>query len=268
MSRIYALDMGSLCAWHYFAHPEEADGMLVALNVWLDEFTARFQPTHVVACFDGANNFRYKIDPEYKLNRKAKPKPEAFIEQLRKAPDLIAARGIHGVRVDTFEADDLLAFCAARFSDEAEVIVVSEDKDLFCLIGDNVKQFAPRDGHFYDAAKVLEKMSFPAWRMTDFLAMVGDTSDNIKGIKGIGEVTAKYVVQHTKTMAEAFRKAAAGEFKDLKPATQKRIAEGKDEFDHALKLVSLRFDIGIELSLTQCALRQELSELARDAEQS
>lgn len=252
MNRIYALDLGSLCAWLYFANPDGEIGMLVALEGWLDEFRDRFKPTHVVACFDGANNFRTKIDPEYKLNRKTKPKPENFVAQLRKAPDVVAAAGIHCLRRDTFEADDLLAHVVARFADdETEVIVVSEDKDLFCLVGDNVKQFAPRDGHFYDVAKVTEKMGIPPWRMTDYLAMVGDSSDNIKGIAKIGDVTAKYVIQHSRSMAEAFRKAERGEFADLKPATQKRLAEGRAEFEHALKLVSLQFYIGGDLDLEQ-----------------
>lgn len=251
MHRLYALDMGSLCAWHYFANPEGDIGMLVALEGWIDEFRDRFNPTHVVACFDAGNNFRNKIDPEYKLNRKTKPKPENFIAQLQKAPEVIEKAGIKSLRIDTLEADDLLAYVVARFADEeTEVIVISEDKDLSCLVGEHCRQFTPRDGHFFDVAKITDKMGFPPWRMTDFLAMVGDSSDNIKGIKGIGEVTAKYVIQNTRSMAEAFRKAAAGEFKDLKPATQKRLAEGREEYEHALKLVSLRFDLVPSEALT------------------
>ncbi len=255
MSRIYALDMGSLCGWHYFANPEGERGMLVALEGWIAEFVQKFKPSRVVACFDGANNFRNKIDPEYKLNRKTKPKPENFIAQLRQAEGVTTAAGIKSIRYEGYEADDLLAHVVAKFADEEnEVIVVSEDKDLMCLVGEHCRQFTPMRGEFYDEAKVLEKMGFPSWRMTDYLSMVGDSSDNIKGIKGIGEVTAKYVIQNTKTMNEAFRKAERGEFKDLKPATQKKLAEGRAEFEHAMKLVQLRFDVPVEINLEDCAI--------------
>jgi 5'-3' exonuclease len=231
--KLFALDMGSLCGWHYYANPDGDFGMLAALEGWLNELAQRFSPSHVVACFDGGNNFRNAIDPEYKIGRKTKPKPENFIAQLRKAPEIVQRLGFATARVDTFEADDLLATVVARFAEETEIVVVSEDKDLFCLVSDRVQQFAPRDGSFYDAAKVTEKLGIPAWRVPEYLAIAGDSSDGIKGIKGVGAVTAKYVIQNTRSTGEIFRKAAAGEFKDLKPATQKKLAEGRAEFDEA-----------------------------------
>ena len=255
MSRLWVLDMGSLCGWHYFANPDGDNGMLAALEGWLQEFAERFNPSHVVACFDAGNNFRNKIDPEYKLSRKTKPKPENFIAQLRQAPEAVAKRGIAVVRVDTFEADDLLASVVARFSDEIEITVVSEDKDLFCLVGERVQQFAPAHGVFYDEAKVIEKLGIPPWRVPDYLAIAGDSSDGIKGIKGVGEVTAKYAIQHTKSAAEIFRKAAAGAFVDLKKGTQAKLAAGRAEFDHAMELVRLRVDVPIPGELEAYTVR-------------
>lgn len=264
MIRCYAFDMGSLCAWCYFGgDTAKDDDMLHRLREYLFDFAARFEPTHVVMCFDAGNNFRQTIDPEYKAARRTKPKPENYVAQLRQAPAVVKELGFSSIRVDTFEADDCLATVVSDFSgQECEVIVVSTDKDCMALIGDHVKQFDPKEGRFYDAAAVLEKFGVDPHRLPDYLAMVGDSSDGIKGIPKVGKVTALTAMQQTRSMSELFRKAAAGQLSGLKPATQKLIADGRQAFDESAALVALRFDVPHGLTLEDLEVRTNESEAA------
>lgn len=244
MTRLYALDMGSLCGWCYFGNTDTDDGMLHALDGWLWEMRKKLNPSHVVACFDGANNFRKSIDPEYKLGRSAKP--ENFIAQLRLAPSITESHGIRGMRVDTMEADDCIASVASRLAGpECEVIIVSEDKDLMALVGDHVRQYSPKAGVFYDVAAVEAKHGVPPWRISDYLAMAGDSADNIPGIAGIGKKYAAEAIRQTHSMRELWRRASEGSLSNLKPATQAKIFAGRSEFEASLKLVALRIDLDI-----------------------
>jgi 5'-3' exonuclease len=244
--RLYVVDAGSLFGWCFFAHKDEPeDGGLKAVDNWLWNFRAQMKPTHLVMCLDAGNVRRTAIDPEYKLGRKTKPKPEGFIEQLRQLPDVMAASGVPCVRIDGEEADDVIASIVARHvSESCEVIVCSTDKDLTALVGENVRLYDPKptpsgECRFWDASGVVERMGVPPHRVPDLLAMWGDTADGVQGIKGIGETYAKAALQQTRSMSELFRKAAKGELQNLKPATQKLLAEGREQYEHALKLVTL-----------------------------
>lgn len=249
MTRLYAIDMGSVFSWQYFANEGIENGALKGIEHWFGKFREQLQPTHIVACLDGGSDRRKAIDPEYKLNRKAKPKPEDYLEQLRWMPGTLAKLGIMTMMMGGEEADDCLASVVARHADPAcEVIVCSSDKDLSALVSEHCQLYDPKPNaagecRFWDTAGVIERMGVPPWRVADLLAMMGDSSDGIKGIKGIGKDRALCALRQTKSMAELFRKAAAGKLADLGPATQKRIAEGKPEYEHALKLVQLRTDI-------------------------
>jgi DNA polymerase-1 len=249
--RLYVADFGSLFGWKYFAHREEDDGGLHGVANWFGAFCREMQPTHFVMCLDAGHERRKAVDAEYKLARKTKPKDDAMIDQLRRAPDFLGQVGVPMLRESGEEADDVVASVVTRYaSDEIETIVVSSDKDLGALVGDHCRQYDPKpdaDGvcKFWDVAGVTERLGVPPWRVGDFLAMAGDSSDGIKGIKGIGKVQAARAIQQTRSMAELFRKAAKGELVDLNPKSQAIIAAGRGEYDHALRLVTLRTDIAV-----------------------
>jgi 5'-3' exonuclease len=255
--RLYAWDMGSMCAWAYFGgDTEAADGMLHKLREYLYDFMERMQPTHMVMCFDSGNNFRQTIDPEYKAARRTKPKPENYVVQLRQAPDVVRELGLAVARVDTFEADDMLATVTTDFAGpDCQVVVCSRDKDCMALVGEHVQQFDPTDGRFYDEAAVLDKLGVPPHRVADFLAIAGDSSDGIRGIPGVGKVTALTALQQTRSMTELWRKATAGQLAGLKAATQQKLADGRAAYDEARKLVGLRYDVPHGLSLEDCRVK-------------
>ncbi len=247
MTRLYLLDCGSLCRPMYEATKTEHGGMLTALDSWLDNFTRRLQPTYALACFDCGDSGRKAIDSSYK-GKRPPPDPD-YVGQLLHARKVVNDHGIAFAWVPPFEADDVIASAIAQHSDSVDCIIVSEDKDLFALVsGLSVQQYAPQRGIFFDEAAVTERLVSP-WRVSDFLALAGDTADGIRGIAGIGKDTAIKAIKQTSSMAELFRKAAAKELVDISPARQKKIANGVDQYEHAMRLVKLRTDVPVPRNL-------------------
>lgn len=245
MTRLYVLDCGSLASWCFFADPDDARGMIKNLDAWLYDWKHRLSPTHAVACHDAGNSWRKVAEPEYKLGRK--PKPEHMIAQFREVPALMESHGIASWRVDTMEADDCIASVASQLaSEECEVIVVSEDKDLMALVGDNVRHYAPKAGVFRGAAECEEKFGVPIHRIQDLLAMWGDSADNIPGIKGIGQKKAVEAIRQTGSMKELWRRAREGTLANLNKGTQAIIAAGEPQYLASLALVKMRVDLPVQ----------------------
>lgn len=257
--RLYVIDCGSLAALHYFGAPGEPDAMLMGCSNWLDDFAEKLRPTHAVLCLDSPTSFRKALDPAYKSHRP--PMPEDYGPQLRRLPELFARHGITSIGQDGMEADDIIASMVARHGGgEHEIIIVSEDKDISALIfdADKVRQYTPRGGIFLDEQAAKAKYGFDAWRIPFYLALAGDTSDGIAGIKGVGPKTAISALLQTRSMPELFRKARAGELRFGRgdKAMNERIANGHDEYMRSMALVRLRYDCEVPADIEAFALKQ------------
>lgn len=256
--RLYLVDVSGVAHWKWHSSDKTTeDGMINGLRQWFYYFLSAYEPTFIAACFDGKNNWRK--DPtrgghcEYKANR---PKLDPLlVAQLDLVPDVIAEMGIKQLRHDGFEADDVIAtLCSRLADDETEVIIVSSDKDLAQLIGDNVKQYAPQPGkdgntRFYGASLATEKHGVPPHRMAEYLALVGDSSDNVAGIEGWGSVRARNAINQTRSWPELVRKARSNELEKITPKLQQFLVEHLDDFNVAHRLVSLRYDVPLEVEL-------------------
>lgn len=266
MIRIYLLDVNGLAHWQYHSTATDNAGNELELSVkverWWEEFRSKMKPSHVVACFDGRGNWRKEIFAEYKSARAAKPKDEAKLKALNEMPALFESLGAKTTYFNGFEADDVIATLCARFCDEAEVVTIATDKDMMQLVEQmdgGPTQYDPRPDKtgacvYYDAAKVEEKLGVPPHRVAELLAIMGDASDSVPGIEGIGRVQAINAIKQTKTAAEIFRKAAKHELANITPKNQDKIVAGREAFDLSLRLVSLRFDVPVELDLEDCAI--------------
>jgi DNA polymerase-1 len=158
------------------------------------------QPTHLGMAFDTKEKtFRHKMYTEYKANRP--PPPEDLIPQFALIHKLVEALGIRILVKPGYEADDLIG-TAARIAVEKghEVVVVTADKDMMQLVGDQVSMLdemrAARNGGeiMIDRQGVIEKFGVPPEHVIDVLALAGDKSDNVPGVPGIGEKTAAQLV--------------------------------------------------------------------------
>lgn len=171
-------------------------GALFGLTNSLFRIIAEMDPEHVVACFDRPEEtLRQQSHQEYKANREVPE--EDMITQIELSREMLQAYGVHTVEKAGYEADDLLGTLAvADAQGGQEVVVVSCDGDLLQLtVHPGVRVYFLRKGMadfvLYDEKEVEKKNGYPAARIIDYKGLAGDSSDNIKGVPGIGDTYAK-----------------------------------------------------------------------------
>lgn len=157
------------------------------------------KPQYLAVVFDSKTpTFRHKKYSDYKAKRQKMP--DDLQEQMPLIMEVISAFNIPIFLKDEYEADDIIGTLAKRYKDEVdEVIVISGDKDILQLVDDKIKVMATKKGAseivVYDKEGVKERFGVEPEKVIDVLALCGDTSDNIPGIKGIGEKTAIKLIQ-------------------------------------------------------------------------
>ena len=170
----------------------------------LMKFLRERRPSAVVLAFDaGPQSFRNEIYPEYKANRGAPPPDLA--PQFDLCVKAGEALGFATVLVPGFEADDILATLAARGEAAGrEIRVVTVDKDLCQLVTPKVQLLDPSRGTLTDVDGVKRRFGVAPERVPDWLALVGDTSDNIPGVPGVGARTATALLEHFDSLETIF----------------------------------------------------------------
>ena len=154
----------------------------------LRKLIADHKPEYIAASFDlKGPTFRDQIVTDYKANRVAMP--DDLAEQINWVHEACEALGVPIVTAPGYEADDVIGTMATRAVDAGfDVAMVSIDKDFFQLVGDGIRVYDPReDGTWFDAAGVVEKFGVKPSQVVDVLALVGDTSDNVAGVPGVGK---------------------------------------------------------------------------------
>lgn len=160
------------------------------------------QPEYLAVVFDTKEpSYRNEIYPEYKANRGVMP--EDLVPQMPYIKGLVQALGLPFLERPGFEADDIIATLAKRAEADKtikSVCIVSSDKDLMQLVHDKTYMYDTMKEVTYDRAAVEAKMGVPPEQVLDFLSLVGDSSDNIPGVKGIGPKTAVNLLKEHKTL--------------------------------------------------------------------
>ncbi|MEE9391449.1 MAG: 5'-3' exonuclease H3TH domain-containing protein [Planctomycetota bacterium] len=153
------------------------------------------RPQHLTVVFDAAKlNFRHEIYPDYKANREAPP--EDMTHQFDLAARLVDELGFPFFRILGYEADDLMATMAYRATKAGvKVVLVTPDKDVLQLVDDNVEVLDGKGSPVFDAAAVEKKLGVPPHRVVDLLALAGDSSDNVPGVRGVGPKSAVALIQ-------------------------------------------------------------------------
>lgn len=164
-------------------------------------------PDTLVVVFDArGETFRHRLFGEYKANRDAQP--EDLSAQLPIVRELIDAYRIPVVEVEDFEADDVIATLVAQAPADAQVSIVSTDKDLMQLVDDRVTLLDGIRDRRYGPAEVEARFGVPPNRILDVRALVGDPSDNIPGVKGIGEKGAAQLIEEWGDLENLIRHSA------------------------------------------------------------
>ncbi len=208
----------------------------------------QFQPDYVVAAFDlPGGTFRHQLFPEYKANRSAPA--DDLKPQFSLTRELVAGFGIPVVDAENYEADDVIGTLAKKAEQEGlEVVIVTGDKDTFQLITDHISVYTMsrgiRDMVLYDAEAVKEKMGVTVEQVVDFKGICGDASDNIPGVKGIGEKGAQQLLGEYGTLDVVYEN-----IDHIKPALAKKLTEQRELAFLSREIGTISVEAPVELDL-------------------
>ncbi len=205
------------------------------------------KPDATLVFFDlGESQDRLALLAEYKAQRK--PMPDPLRQQIDPIKQLTRAMGLAGIEQDGVESDDLLAAEAVKLAQQGhDVVIVSSDKDFAQIVNDRIKIMLPPPSanpklgwRLLDAAGVQEKFGVPPVQIAHYLALVGDTSDNIPGLDGVGPKTAaKWLAEFGGSVESVLAKAG-----ELKPERfREAVAANADRMRLNLKLTTLNLSL-------------------------
>jgi 5'-3' exonuclease len=158
----------------------------------------KFEPTHVICCWDmGSTTFRTGQFADYKANRP--DAPEDLIPQFDLIKDVTESLGMPNIGIVGFEADDCIGTLARRYAEQADVYVLTGDHDMLQLVDDRISVVIMKKGQgnyaVYTPASLMEERQLTPAQIIDLKGLMGDTSDNYPGVRGIGEKTAHKLIQ-------------------------------------------------------------------------
>ena len=203
-----------------------------------------FGARNIAVALDPAGpTFRHERYPEYKATRDAAP--EDLHAQVPLVEEILGLLGIPIYRLDGFEADDVMGSAAEMCRrEDLPCMLVSADKDLMQLIGDGVKMLRPEKGGGFreiGSDDVLEEKGIRPDQVIDFLALIGDASDNIPGVAGIGPKTASSLLSEWNTMDALYENLDSA----VKGARLTKLRDGRDSAYFSRELVTIRTDLDL-----------------------
>lgn len=215
VSRLFLIDAHALCYRAFFAIKElrnskgQATNAVYGFVAALKKILREYQPQYLAVCFDvKGKTLRQKKYADYKIQRPAMP--DELISQISIIKDIVRAYHIPILELEGYEADDIIATIARRITQpDLETVIVSDDKDMFQLVGKSVKILSSRQDAILDAGDVEKILGFSPALIPDYLALAGDAVDNIPGVKGIGEVSAKNLLCEYGSLKEILKNADA-----------------------------------------------------------
>jgi len=211
-------------AWFAVSGRSAPDGSEVGavwgLGQWLARVHRRLAPSHVAVVFDaGSWTFRNEIWEDYKANR-GEP-PEELVPQFELAVALCGAMGCPAFRADGYEADDLMAALARRGREAGiSVGLITPDKDVLQLVAPGVSVLDPKELAVVDEDAVVKRFGVRPDQLVDYLALAGDPTDNVPGVRGVGPKTAEVLLREFGSLDALY------EGLDRVPALEVRGAKG------------------------------------------
>lgn len=213
-------------------------GMVHGFANFIDSLKSEFESDYIIFALDGkGKTFRSEIDPNYKMNRQTPP--DGLLAQLPVCIQMIKDMGLCAIEKEGYEADDIIASVVKNYKDKLEIRIVTHDKDLYQLISENVSIYSAAKKELYDRKGCFEKYGVYPEQIRDFLAMVGDSADNIPGVKGIGEKGAKKLLDEFGSLEQIY----ANLDKVLNDRTKLMLTQGKESAIISKKLATLYDDI-------------------------
>ena len=266
-SRLYLIDVSGHIFRAFYAIPELSTSKGLPTNATLGfinmmrKLMREQKPDYVVAAFDPPGpTVRHEAFEGYKASRVETP--QELLEQIPYVRRVCEVLRIPIVEVPSYEADDVIGTLARKAQAVGvEVVIVSEDKDLLQLVDDGITMFAERQGRItYDRARVEDKYGIPPESIPDLLALMGDSVDDIPGVKGIGAKGARMILQEYGTIEMAIEHVA--EITKMKYG--EKLEAGADMARLSKELATVYTDLPLELDLDAFRVQDPDRRLARE----
>jgi len=208
------------------------------------------KPQYMVAALDSKEQtFRAEEFTAYKAHRK--PMEDDLSVQIPKVLEVIDSFGIKTIQVSGYEADDVIGTLVEKFAGKVNIVVVSNDRDLWQLVNGHTKIMVPgKKGvvTWIDKQKAAEKFGFDSEKIADYKGLCGDPSDNIPGVYGIGDKTATRLIQEYGSMENIYKN-----LKEIRPdSLRKKLEENYEQALMSKKLAQLVLDVPFTVSIDEC----------------
>jgi len=217
---------------------------------YLFDAVRSFGPTHAAVCWDmGADTFRTEMYADYKANRPEAP--EDLVPQFDLVKEVVEAIGVPNIGVPGYEADDCIGTLARRFGADHDVLILTGDRDLLQLVTDRVKVLLLQKGFgnyaVYDEEALYREKGLTPRQFVDWKGLVGDSSDNYPGVRGIGEKTAARLLREYGSIDGIL--ARLGE---LPASVRGKIEADLDMLRLSRELAAIRCEVPLECDLDRC----------------
>ena len=271
---LFLIDATAFCYRAFYAlstlstaSGQQTNAVYGFLNI-LNKILKEQKPDYLICCFDvSRETFRSVKFAEYKMQREAMP--DGLINQIPIIKEVVMAYGIPIFEKKGFEADDIIAQLARQAAaKKIAVTIVSSDKDILQLVDKRIHVFSPYkdSGVLYDIDKVKERFGVHPDKVSDIIALMGDDSDNIPGVPGIGDVTAKKLILEFGSLEKLLKNISKIESEKIRISITAHI----DRIKLNKELINLNQEVGMELDLEKARIGQpnypELSRLFKKLE--
>ena len=224
---------------------------IYALYTMIDKILVSNNPDYVVVAFDkGKQTFRHEIYKEYKGTRKETP--VELVPQFKLARDLFDAYNIKYLEYDLIEADDIIGTLSKKYPN-VNVNIYSSDKDLLQLIDNNVVVSLIKTGQSipdtYNTNFLMNKMQIKPYQVIELKALMGDTADNIPGVRGIGEKTALKLIQEYDNINNIYN-----DIDNIKGKIQEKLISDKDNCYMSKTLATINTNVDINIDIEEFKL--------------
>ncbi|WP_434997566.1 DNA polymerase I [Pectobacterium brasiliense] len=244
----------------------EATGAMYGVLNMLRSLLLQYQPSHVAVVFDAkGKTFRDELFENYKAHRP--PMPEDLREQIEPLHKMVKAMGLPLLAVSGVEADDVIGTLAVQAEKAGKSVLISTgDKDMAQLVTPSVTLINTMNNSILGPQEVCDKYGIPPELIIDFLALMGDASDNIPGVPGVGEKTAQALLQGLGGLDSLYAnldKIAGLSFRGAKTMAPK-LEQHKDVAYLSYQLATIKTDVELELSCDQLTVNElDVDELHR-----
>ena len=254
---LFLIDGNSLVYRAFFALPEtiatstgQPTNAIFGFASMLVKILTEYGSQPTLVCWDAGMSGREEVSTEYKAGRRERP--DLLSEQWPHMHPLVEAFGYENVRVEGYEADDVIATLARQAREkDIDVMVVTGDRDMFQIVGDGVRVMATSRGitetKIYDREAVIERYGIPPESIPDFYGLKGDTSDNIPGVPGIGDKTASDLLQRFGDLETVL--ASIDEISGAK--RKENLTNHADDARLSKELATIQLDVPVDIDLEE-----------------